>query len=155
MRKEQIVIEAMAYAPDELDPADRQLYDAAFEAARGAYAAYSGFQVGAAVRLANGAMVLGNNQENVAYPSGLCAERTALFYAGAAYPEVGVRALAVAAVKEGVRQKAVSPCGACRQVMVETEKRAGVPLRILLCGSERVIVLEGTASLLPYGFESF
>lgn len=155
MRKEQRWIESLIYSVDELDTEDRRLYEAAFEAAGRAYAVYSGFQVGAALLLANGEVVLGNNQENVAYPSGLCAERTALFYAGACYPDVAVRALAIAAVKEGVRQAGISPCGACRQVMAETERRSGIPLRILLCGRESITVFTGINSLLPYCFDSF
>lgn len=155
MRKEQRMIESEIYAVEELDSTYRRLYEAAFEAAGRAYAPYSGFQVGAALLLANGEIVTGSNQENIAYPSGLCAERTALFYAGARYPDVAVRVLAVAAVKEGVRQPGVSPCGACRQVMVEAETRAGAPIRILLCGRDSATLFEGVSALLPYCFDSF
>ena len=155
MRKEQRVIESEIYAVEELDSTYRRLYEAAFEAAGRAYAPYSGFQVGAALLLANGEIVTGSNQENIAYPSGLCAERTALFYAGARYPGVAVQVLAVAAVKDGVRQPGVSPCGACRQVMVETEMRSGAPIRILLCGRESATLFYGIRSLFPYCFDSF
>lgn len=155
MRREKRVIESVVYAVDELESVYGRLYEAAFEAAGRAYAPYSGFQVGAAILLANGEIVTGSNQENIAYPSGLCAERTALFYAGARYPDVAVRVLAVAAVKEGVRQPGVSPCGACRQVMVEAETRAGAPIRILLCGRDSATLFEGVSALLPYCFDSF
>ena len=95
-----------------------ELSEKALAAAGKAYCIYSGFAVGAAVLLENGTIVLGNNQENVAYPSGLCAERTALFYAGAAYPDVPVKALAITACFKGrPRKEVVSPCGACRQVI--------------------------------------
>ena len=109
------------YAVGELDNIYRQLYEAAFEASKKAYAPYSKFHVGAAVLLENGEILSGNNQENAAYPSGLCAERTTLFYAGARYPDAAVLILAIAAMKDGERVDLITPCGACRQVMLETE----------------------------------
>ena len=111
------------YAVGELDNIYRQLYEAAFEASKKAYAPYSKFHVGAAVLLENGEILSGNNQENAAYPSGLCAERTTLFYAGARYPDAAVQILAIAAMKDGERVDLITPCGACRQVMSETEQR--------------------------------
>ena len=146
------------YAYDELSDKDRELIDAAKHATEGSYAPYSKFRVGAALRLADGTIVMGANQENVAYPSGLCAERTALFYAGAAYSDKALEALAIAARTEGGEFTAtpISPCGACRQVMLETELRYRIPMRILLYGTEGVYVVEGgVGELLPLRFDSF
>lgn len=140
------------YAVGELDPIYRQLYEAAFEASKNAYAPYSQFHVGAAVLLENEEILSGNNQENVAYPSGLCAERTALFCAGAHYPDVPVLVLAIAAMKEGERVELVTPCGACRQVMLETEQRYNKPMKVLLCGKEEAYLIPSAADLLPLCF---
>ncbi|WP_165155168.1 cytidine deaminase [Parabacteroides sp. ZJ-118] len=136
----------------ELDAVYKRLYEAAFEASRKAYAPYSKFHVGAAVLLENGEILSGNNQENAAYPSGLCAERTTLFYAGARYPDVPVRILAIAAMKDGERVDLITPCGACRQVMLETEQRYGQPMEVLLCGKEVAYLVPGAATLLPFCF---
>ena len=143
------------YAYHELSAEERELTKSALEATHRSYAPYSNFHVGAAVLLENGTIVTGTNQENMAYPSGLCAERTALFYANSQYPEVAVKALAIVARDvDGVTNRyVISPCGACRQVMVETEKRFGKPIRVLLCGAEEVYVCESAASLLPLSFE--
>lgn len=143
------------YQEDELEGMDLHLIQAAKEAVKSAYVPYSQFRVGAAALLENGEVVSGSNQENAAYPSGTCAERTALFYAGAHYPGVAVRALAVAAFNKGEYLAApIPPCGACRQVILETEKQAGKPLRILLYGTSGTYVTEGIANLLPLNFTS-
>ena len=144
------------YAYDELPEQDRRLIDEAKRASERSYAPYSHFQVGAAVRLDDGTVVTGSNQENVAYPSGLCAERTALFGAGSAYPDKAVVALAIAAyAEEEFTREPVTPCGACRQVMLETEQRYHTPMRILLYGTEGVYVIEGgVGELLPLQFVS-
>lgn len=131
----------------------QELHKEAMRAMSNAYAPYSQFKVGAAVLLANGKIVSGSNQENGAYPSGLCAERVALFYAGAQYPDVAVRAIAIAAITKGKIVEGISPCGGCRQVMLETENRAGTPLKIFLCGSESMRLIDSAASLLPIGFQ--
>jgi len=142
------------YHFDELSDADRALVLAAQDATRRSYAPYSHFHVGAAVRLDNGTVVTGSNQENAAFPSGLCAERTALFYAGAQYPDHAVEALAIAAADaDGLTSAPTPPCGACRQVMLETEARAGRPMRILLYGTQGVYVFEGVGQLLPLTFD--
>ena len=153
--KEQILeLSYRIYALDELPEESRKLVDAAQEATQRSYAPYSHFYVGAAVMLDNGIIVTGNNQENVAFPSGLCAERTALFYANAQYPEVPVKALAIVARDSSgkVTQEPISPCGACRQVMLETENRFGKPMQILLASAEEVIVVERASALLPLAF---
>lgn len=143
------------YAYYELSTEERKLTESALEATYRSYAPYSNFHVGAAVLLENDVIVTGSNQENVAYPSGLCAERTALFYANSQYPDVPVKALAIVArdANDVAKHDIISPCGACRQVMVETEKRFGKPMRVLLCGAEEVYVAESASSLLPLTFD--
>lgn len=141
------------YGEAELKGDDLRLVEAAKEAVKTAYVPYSQFHVGAAALLENGEIVCGSNQENAAYPSGTCAERTALFYAGARYPQVPVKALAVAAYNKGQFLSApIPPCGACRQVILETEMRAGHPLHILLYGTAGTYVTEGIKNLLPLVF---
>ena len=156
--KEQILeISYGIYTFEELPEENRKLVDAAHEATRRSYAPYSHFCVGVAVRLDNGIIVTGNNQENVAYPSGLCAERTALFYANSQYPDQAVTALAIASRhmdEASICDHVCPPCGACRQVMLETENRFGCPMKILLCGSNQVYVIESASCLLPLSFGS-
>ena len=137
----------------ELSDIERELEQRAVSAATRAYAPYSHFLVGAAVLLANGEIVTGSNQENAAYPSGTCAERTALFWAAAEWPEVAVEKLVVVAINEAGRVPFISPCGSCRQVIMETATRFH-PFPILLCGEEETIVLEDCRMLLPFGFDS-
>ena len=136
----------------ELTPEDRRLEELAVEAAQKAYAPYSHFHVGAAVLLANGEIVTGSNQENAAYPSGTCAERTALFWAGAQWPDVAVERLAIVAINSTGRVPFISPCGSCRQVIMETATRFH-PFPILLMGEEKTILLEDCRFLLPFGFD--
>lgn len=142
---------------DELSTEDRQLVEQAIEATRRSYAPYSHFHVGAAVRLENGEIVIGCNQENAAYPSGLCAERTALFAAGALYPDVPVRVLAVAArgTDGEMTEEPTGPCGSCRQVIIESETRAKHPIRILLYGRRCVYIIDGIRQLMPLTFSEF
>ena len=141
------------YGMDELSQSDRELVSAAMEATKGSYAPYSKFRVGAAARLANGLVFTGANQENAAYPSGLCAERTTLFAANAQYPDQPVLALAIAA-RKGNRfmSTPISPCGACRQVISGVEDRFGHPVRILLYGTEGIYECNGIDALLPLRF---
>ena len=141
---------------DELSEQDRQLIDAAKLATRHSYAPYSRFHVGAAALLSDGTVVTGANQENAAYPSGLCAERTTLFHAGSAHPDKAVLALAIAAYTDGAfTPTPIAPCGACRQVMLETEQRYGIPIRLLLYGTDTIhIVPDGIAQLLPLMFDA-
>lgn len=142
---------------DELSAEDRQLVEQAIEATRRSYAPYSHFRVGAAVRLENGEIVIGCNQENAAYPSGLCAERTALFAAGAQYPDVPVRVLAVAArgTDGEMTEEPTGPCGSCRQVIIESETRAKHPIHILLYGRRCVYIIDGIRQLMPLTFSEF
>ncbi len=140
---------------EEMSESDRSLIDQAKEATNRSYAPYSLFRVGAAALLNNGVTVTGNNQENAAYPSGLCAERTTLFYASAQYPDIPVNTLAIAARnKADFIEQPIPPCGACRQVMLETEKRSNTPLRIILYGKKEIYVIMGIRNLLPLSFEA-
>ena len=120
----------------ELSESDRKLLEAAIEATENAYAPYSNFHVGAALRLADGTIVKGSNQENIAYPSGLCAERTALFAAGSQHPDSVIETLAIVGRNQQGVLTAASPCGACRQVMAEVETRQGKKLRVICYFSE-------------------
>lgn len=143
------------YQFDELNPADRHLMTQAIEATQRSYAPYSHFSVGAAALLANGTVVTGTNQENAAYPSGLCAERTTLFYANSQYPDQPVVTLAIAARTErDFIDTPIPPCGACRQVILETEKRYHQPIRILLYGKQEIYELQSVAALLPLSFDA-
>ncbi|MBQ8867986.1 MAG: cytidine deaminase [Bacteroidaceae bacterium] len=140
----------------ELSKEDRQLVEAARRACDGSYSPYSDFAVGAALLLANGVVLTGSNQENAAYPCCMCAERVALFQAGALYPQEAVKTLAIAALtKEGFTPRPCPPCGSCRQVMMETEMRhGGTPIRLILYGTQVCYIVEGGAKdLLPLQFE--
>ncbi len=142
------------YKFEELTEADRALLQAAMDATKRSYAPYSKFSVGAAARLNNDVIVTGTNQENAAYPSGLCAERTTLFYANSQYPDQAVATLAVAARTErDFLDAPIPPCGACRQVILETEKRFNQPMRILLYGKEEVYEVKSIRDLLPLSFD--
>ena len=154
---EEIIIELKLkrLKTDELSKEERQLRDAAIDAAKRAYSPYSHFNVGAAVLLKDGTIVEGNNQENIAYPSGLCAERIALFSSGASFPEKPVDAIAIIAMKNGEIQPSIAPCGGCRQVMLETEQRYGQPIRVLLCGQTETILIFSAKDFLPFSFSEF
>lgn len=140
---------------EELDPTLAQLVDIAKAKTQDAYCPYSHFHVGAAVLLADGQIIKGANQENAAYPSGLCAERTALFAANANHPQTPVVALAIACYTEGhFTYEPGSPCGACRQVMTETEHRFQQPMRIVLYGEKECYIFQSASDLLPLIFVS-
>ena len=127
---------------------------AALEVTKNAYCVYSGFAVGAAVLMDTGEIVCGSNQENIAYPSGLCAERTALFYATSTYPGTGIKALAIAARDHGVEvDEYVTPCGACRQVMAEVIRRYGADFDVIMMGKKQTVVIKAS-QLLPFSFDS-
>ena len=153
MEERKIVTSILVYSYDELSEQYRQLIDEAKRVTGDAYAPYSKFHVGAAVLLENGEIVSGTNQENAAYPSGTCAERTTLFYAGAQYPDNAVTKLAIAAYKDNAYTKTpTAPCGACRQVILETEHRYGTPIEIILYGEEKTYIITSIESLLPLCF---
>ncbi len=138
----------------ELSEQDKTLLLKAWDACDSAYAPYSKFNVGAAVLLANGVVVTGNNQENAASPSGLCAERVAMYYASAQYPGIAMKAIAVAVKSEVVQlEEPASPCGSCRQVMAEYENLYQTKLRIILGSPHaKIQILDGISSLLPLTF---
>ena len=142
---------------EELTAEERHLVELAIEATNRSYAPYSHFRVGAAVRLANGIEIIGCNQENAAYPSGLCAERTALFSAGAQYPDEPVEMLAIAArgTDGQLTEEPTGPCGSCRQVIIESETRSRRRMKILLYGSKYVYVIDGIGQLMPLSFTDF
>lgn len=153
MREKEIISKIRIYDYEELSEADRELIDKAKEATQTSYAPFSKFCVGAAARLSDGTIVTGSNQENAAFPSSLCAERTALFYANARYPEKSVEELAIAAYAHGTFLKSpIPPCGACRQVILGVEERYGRPIRILLFGEEGTYVVDSIKALLPLQF---
>ena len=143
------------YTFDELNKTDQDLMTSAMEATTRSYAPYSKFSVGAAALLANGIVVTGTNQENAAYPSGLCAERTTLFYANSQYPDQPVLTLAIAArTEKDFIYLPIPPCGACRQVILETEKRYKQPIRILLYGKKKIYEVKSICDLLPLSFDA-
>lgn len=143
------------YQLSELDPEILVLVNKAKEQVYSAYAPYSNFHVGAAVLLQNGALFVGSNQENAAYPSGLCAERVALFYANAQFSEVPVKAIAIAAFTNGeFLDQPITPCGSCRQVILESEKRFDNSIDIYMYGTEHVYHIANAYQLLPLSFGS-
>lgn len=157
MKKNEIIISYQEFDHiDELNKADHVLLEAARKAIKSAYAPYSAYHVGAAVLLENGKIISGNNQENVAYPSGICAERVALFYASSQYPDVPVKAIAISARAKGFKVNSpVTPCGSCRQVMAETEDRFHQEMRLIMRGENgRINVIEGVKNILPLMFRA-
>lgn len=139
----------------ELNAEDRELAGAAIEAMRGSYAPYSHFNVGAAVRMSNGQIVRGANQENAAFPSGLCAERTAMFAAGAKYPDKAMCSIAIAGGVYGrITDQPATPCGACRQVMAQYQTKSGAPMSVIMVGASRVWKFEKVDDILPLIFDS-
>lgn len=141
------------YSYEELSVLDKQLVDEAKQQVLKAYAPYSNFQVGAAVALANGKIITGSNQENAAYPSGLCAERTTMFYANAQYPDTAITTIAIAAHNNGdFTDEPISPCGACRQALLESEIRFGTDIKVILYGKQSIYILPNIKSLLPFCF---
>lgn len=154
MKKRQLEISYHSCKFDELTSEEQQLVEVARQATFRSYSPYSHFSVGASVLLANGVILSGSNQENAAYPSGLCAERTVLFYANSQYPNQPITMMAIAARSEkGFTEIPITPCGACRQVLAETERRFEQPIRILLYGETETIIIDGVKDLLPFLFD--
>ncbi len=142
---------------ESLQTIDISVVNKAFEAMEKAYAPYSKFKVGAALLLEDGQIIQGNNQENIAYPSGLCAERVALFHAGAQFPGITVDLICIVAKGDLMPiSQLLSPCGACRQVMLESENRQNKPIRIILVNQDnRTMCIDSVQNLLPFGFGTF
>lgn len=140
---------------EELNPEDRELAAEAIKAMEGAYAPYSHFHVGAAVRMSNGQIVRGANQENAAFPSGLCAERTAMFAAGARYPDKDMLSIALAGGVMGrLGAQPATPCGACRQVMAQYQAKSGKPMSVIMISADKVWKFEKVDDILPLIFNS-
>lgn len=156
MTKKELKIAYLEYQSlDELEAIDKELALAAIKAIEGSYAPYSKFNVGAAVRLSNGEIITGANQENAAYPSCLCAERTAMFYANAHHSNEAMTSIAVAASQFGILcEDPATPCGQCRQVMAEFQTKGGVNMSIILVGSKRIWKFDRVESILPFIFDS-
>ena len=140
----------------QMDAQDQELVSAAIQAQQSSYAPYSHFNVGAAVRMEDGTIVKGSNQENSAYPSGLCAERTAMFAAGAAHPGKAMTAIAIAGgFSYGLDDAPCTPCGACRQVMAEYQMASGKPMAVIMAGASKILKFSRVDDILPFIFDSF
>lgn len=157
MKEKEIITRIKEVSYEELSGRERELVDLARKATERSYAPYSKFRVGAAIELDNGEIVTGSNQENAAYPSGTCAERTAAYYAHAAYPDAKFKAIAIAAIATDGKEIAdpVAPCGACRQALLEYETLAGHDVEVILVGSRAIYVLSSVRSTLPLAFSEF
>ena len=157
MKEKEIVVRMAELSYDELSDRQRKLVDLARKATERSYAPYSNFHVGAAIELENGEIVTGANQENAAFPSGTCAERTAAFYAHATYPDARFKAIAIAAVGTDGKEIAepVAPCGACRQSLLEFETLAKDNVEVILVGANAIYVLPSVRSTLPLAFSEF
>ena len=156
MQEKKIELNFIAAHLSELEMEDKELIANAREAFTTAYAPYSGFLVGASVLLDNGEIINGSNQENVAYPSGLCAERVALFYAGARFPDAKIKTIAVSVMSKNFKvTDVISPCGACRQVMAEYEDKQEQAIKVILHSpTDQVLIANTVESLLPFMFKS-
>lgn len=157
MKKQKHEIEYLVYdGVDELSRTDQMLMQTAVAARKNAYAPYSNFHVGAAVLLANGETIIGNNQENASYPAGVCAERVAILHAGAKYPSVTIRAIAISATSTlNQVDRPVSSCGICRQTMAEYEQKQKTPIELLMMGEIGAIIkCSSVLDLIPFAFDS-
>tara|TARA_B110000003_G_C16616864_1_gene521606 strand:- start:1193 stop:1681 length:489 start_codon:yes stop_codon:yes gene_type:complete len=156
MQEKKIELSFLHGKLNELSSQEKVLVSHAKSAINTAYAPYSGFLVGASVLLANGEIINGSNQENVAYPSGLCAERVALFYAGASFPDEEISTIAVSVASKDFKvSDIVSPCGACRQVMAEYEDKQEKAIKVILHSPDDYIIIANTVeALLPFMFKS-
>lgn len=157
MVEKKILSEMQVCQLEELNATEQQLVKMAIESTQHSYAPYSKFHVGAGLQLENGVQLPGCNQENAAFPAGLCAERSAIFAAGAQYPDVAPTVLAIAArgTDGELTTEPVSPCGTCRQVLIETETRYHRPITILLYGKRCIYRMEGIKHLMPLSFTEF
>ena len=157
MAQKEIITSIGVYKYDELGCGERAVVDEARKATFRAYAPYSKFCVGAAILLDNGEIITGSNQENVAYPSGTCAERTACFYAHAQFPDAQFKTIAIAARDTSGEEvaKPISPCGSCRQALLEYEILAKNDIKVILVGRDEIYTLKSIKSLLPLAFSEF
>lgn len=157
MNEKKIVVPIVIKNYAELSDMESRLVELAREATYRSYSPFSHFKVGAAIALDNGEIVCGSNQENVAFPSGTCAERSACFYAGATYPEAKFETIAIAARdgSDDFVEEPVAPCGACRQSLLQYETLAGHGVKVILVGRNKVYILPSVSSLLPLSFTDF
>jgi len=156
MKHIQQTIVYQEYGPfEELPVADQELLQAARNATHSSYAPYSHYHVGAAVRLANGKTITGANQENIAFPAGLCAERVAVFAAASAYPDVAIESIAISATADSFQvTEPVAPCGMCRQAIIEYEMKFNTKIRVILGGETgKTLIVDGMETLLPLSFK--
>ena len=156
MQQKQITITYNEYSADELSAWQKNLIEKSVEAQSSSYSPYSHFKVGAAILLEDDLIVLGSNQENAAYPSGLCAERVALFYIGSNFPKQSIQTICIVAKGDLIPDdKLLSPCGACRQVMLESENRQNNKIRVIIVNRDhRTMIVSSVIDLLPFGFGS-
>lgn len=155
MKEYEIHTRVVVLDEQELSATDHELVNAARKATESSYSPYSHFQVGAALRLQDGEIVLGSNQENASYPVGSCAERTALFWCGANRPGAVITAVAIAAQTEGRFTPApIPPCGMCRQALLEAEHRQGSLIRVLLYGKDGTHCIDSVRELIPLSFDA-
>lgn len=156
MKKKEIIIAYEEYDRiEQMNADDRELAEAAVKATGNAYSPYSKFNVGAALRLSNGLIIKGSNQENIAFPSGLCAERTAMFYAHAQYPEERMLSIAIAGTQNGdLCPQPTTPCGACRQVMAEYQTKGKTDMSVILIGAQKIWKFSKVDDLLPLIFDN-
>lgn len=153
MKEFKITTKISVYTLEECSEIEKKLIESAKNVCKKAYAPYSQFHVGAAALLNSGEIITGNNQENAAYPSGICAERTTVFFANANFPEQKIVTMAIAAYYKGRFTKdVITPCGACRQVLLEVENRYKTPIRFLLYGEDGIYAVNSIKDLLPLNF---
>ncbi len=155
MKKTEYITTVLEYnSIEELDSINQALIAKAKEATQTSYSPYSKFKVGAAILLENGEIIQGSNQENSAYPSGLCAERVAMFYANSKYPDTPVKSIAIACYNNNqFLDRPIPPCGSCRQVLLETEERYHTPINVFLYGQKSIYEIKNIKQLLPLYFE--
>ncbi|MBP1617399.1 MAG: hypothetical protein H6Q14_1226 [Bacteroidetes bacterium] len=153
MKVRNIIAKIQVYTIEECDNQKKKLIEAAKEATTRSYAPYSKFHVGAALLLENGEIITGSNQENAAYPTTLCAERTAIFYANSQYPNLPVKSIAIAAFANGdFTEESCAPCGSCRQVISEVENRFGQQVSVIMYGKKHIYEVSSIQDLLPLSF---
>ena len=156
MKKIKIATSGYVYdSIEELSPDDKNLMEEAIKATQNSYSPYSKFRVGAALLMEDDSIIIGSNQENAAYPSGMCAERVAIWKAGATFPDKKVKKIAIAANSPNkIVDKPVGPCGACRQALLEYEVKQEEPMEILFMGEVgQVVKVESITALLPFSFD--
>lgn len=155
MKKDEMEVTCLvsSISAQDLNESEAELLRKAHEAASKAYAPYSGFHVGSAVRMKSGTIVMGSNQENIAYPSGLCGERVAVFAAGAQFPDEEIESIAIVSPSPLAEAKTFMPCGSCRQVLLEAESRQKTQIKLYLqARDEKILVSNSASNLLPFSF---